>query len=1282
MVSRIFVEKKTGASPKAQQLTEEIQNFLGIHALEEIRELIRYDAEGLTQDALEQALTTVFSEPPVDDVYLEAYPARDGFAHPLIIQALPGQFDQRADSCAQCIQLLCGGERPRIASAEVYEFKGDLTTDDVKKIEDYLLNPVEAHVVDETKPKTLVQETATPRPVALIEGFQTMSEEELENLRTSLGLAMDFADIRFLQRYFAEEEHRDPTITEIRVVDTYWSDHCRHTTFSTHLSSIEIHDQKVKKAYERYLACREELYGEEKAAARPQTLMDIATLGTKVLKKADKLPELDESEEINACSIHMNADVDGEEQDWLFMFKNETHNHPTEIEPFGGAATCIGGCIRDPLSGRAYVHQAMRITGAGDPRTPFEKTLPHKLPQKKIVTTAAEGYSSYGNQIGLATGYVHELYHEGYVAKHLECGAVVAAAPADHVKREVPAAGDVVVLLGGRTGRDGIGGATGSSKSHSTTSLNTMASEVQKGNAPEERKIQRFFRNKAVTRLIKRCNDFGAGGVSVAIGELAPGLEIDLDAVRKKYEGMDGTELAISESQERMACVVAARDVEKFCGFAAAENLEAYPVAQVTEEARMKMMWQGQEIANLSRAFLDTNGADRAADVRVESPAAAEKVPTVPAEKNRSFKALMSNLKSASQRGLVERFDSTVGADSLFMPYGGTYQRTPAQSMAALLPVMPGQRTNQAGLMAYGCDLETLVQDPYQGAYNSVVDSITKLVAAGADYKAAYLTLQEYFEKLGTDPTRWAKPFAALLGAFDAQIDFEAAAIGGKDSMSGSFMDLDVPPTVLSFAVAPIKADELISNEFKAANHYIYKYGPKELEPQKGDSENPGAQEDSLQGVGEQEYREQEPGEQEHEVQHDKDGFPEELKAAWARFNRLAHEGKILSAYALDSTPAEAICNMSFGNRIGFTEAPEIVTFDWFARMPGSLIIETETPLEDDAYATLLGKTTVELSIHLAAQTERIEDLLTENEAVLEEIYPTSDAFKHDAVPLVSYAGEPGPRHASQSIAVPKVAIPVFPGTNCEYDSARACLAAGLEPTMHVIKNLSPQTLQESTELFEQQIKQSQILFLPGGFSGGDEPDGSAKFIVSFLKHPRLQDAIHDLLDNRDGLILGICNGFQALIKLGLVPTGHIVNVDAAAPTLTFNHIGRHQSSIVHTRVCSTKSPWMVNAQVGEVYEVPISHGEGRFVADAQVLHELEKNGQILTQYCDLEGRPTMETDFNPNGSDWAIEGITSYDGRVLGKMGHAERIGETLYKNVPGHYDIGLFRSAKMYFS
>ncbi len=1259
MVSRIFVEKKPSASPKAHQLTEELRSFLGITSLEAVRELIRYDAEGISKETLEQALTTVFSEPPVDNVYLETYPAQDGFAHPLIIQALPGQFDQRADSCAQCIQLLCGGERPRIASAEVFEFKGNLTADDLKKIEAYLLNPVESHVVDATKPETLEQKTEQPASVATIEGFQTMSSDELDELRASLGLAMDLADICFLQQYFAEEEKRDPTITEIRVVDTYWSDHCRHTTFSTHFGGVEIADPKVERAYQRYLARREELYGKEKAAVRPQTLMDIATLGTKLLKRDRKLPELDESDEINACSIHMNATVDGEEQDWLFMFKNETHNHPTEIEPFGGAATCIGGCIRDPLSGRAYVHQAMRITGAGDPRTPYEKTLPHKLPQKKIVTTAAEGYSSYGNQIGLATGFVHELYNEGYIAKHLECGAVVAAAPADHVKREAPEPGDVVVLLGGRTGRDGIGGATGSSKSHSKTSLNTMASEVQKGNAPEERKIQRLFRNKEVTRLIKRCNDFGAGGVSVAIGELAPGLEIDLDAVRKKYEGMDGTELAISESQERMACVVAASDVNKFCAFAASENLEAYPVASVTADPRMKMVWNGQEIANLSRAFLDTNGADRQTNVLVERPSAPAD-PAADAPTDPTLKALMRSLASASQRGLVERFDSTVGAGSLFMPYGGRYQRTPAQSMAALLPVMPGQETNQGSVMAYGCDLETLIRDPYQGAYNSVVDSIAKVVAAGANYKDVYLTLQEYFEKLGGEPTRWGKPFAALLGALDAQIDFEAAAIGGKDSMSGSFMELDVPPTLLSFAVAPVKTQELISNEFKEPNHTVYLYAPNANLDAPNDSSS--------------------------------------LMAVWASFHKLAQEGRVCAAYALDKTPAEAICNMSFGNKIGFSEGSQYA--NWFTRIPGALIVETSEPLEDDVFATLLGTTTAEQTIHLAGQTETIAALLEENESALEEVYPThavqenpadctssckglaDDEIPLEVIPTISYATETSPQHATESVASPRVAIPVFPGTNCEYDSARACLSAGLKPETVIIKNLTPQALEESTELFEKQLAQSQILFIPGGFSGGDEPDGSAKFIVSFLKHPRLQDAIHDLLDNRDGLILGICNGFQALIKLGLVPQGRIVDVKPGAPTLTFNQIGRHQSSIVHTRVASTKSPWMLKSKVGEVYEVPISHGEGRFVAPLDVLRSLENNGQILTQYCTPDGAVSMENTYNPNGSDWAIEGITSPDGRVLGKMGHAERIGTHLYKNVPGTYDLGLFASAKEYFS
>ena len=1012
-------------------------------------------------------------------------------------------------------------------------------------------------------------------------------------------------------------------MTEIRVVDTYWSDHCRHTTFSTHLDEVSIDDPAVRGAYERYLAAREEVYGPEKAAKRPQTLMDIATIGTKTLKSRGLLPELDESEEINACSIHVPAQVNGEEQDWLLMFKNETHNHPTEIEPFGGAATCIGGCIRDPLSGRAYVHQAMRVTGGGDPRKALAETLPGKLPQRKLAQTAAAGYSSYGNQIGLATGHVAELYHEGYIAKRLECGAVVAAAPARNVVRERPVPGDVVILLGGRTGRDGIGGATGSSKSHDLKSLTTMASEVQKGNAPEERKIQRLFRNGEVTRLIKRCNDFGAGGVSVAIGELADGLEINLDAVRKKYEGLDGTELAISESQERMAVVVAPEDEEKFIAAAQSENLEAYRVAVVTESPRMVMRWRGQTVADLSRAFLDTNGATKHASVAVS---AREGKRAIASE---TLRGMAGSLKSASRRGLTERFDSTVGSFTLLMPFGGKTQRSPSQAMGALLPVLPGSRTEQGSLMAWGCDPDALSADPYTGAHSAVYTSVAKIVAAGADYHKAYLTLQEFFEKLHDEPSRWGKPFAALLGALDAQLELGAAAIGGKDSMSGTFLDHDVPPTLISFAIAPALAGEVVTTDFKEACHGVYLF------------------------TGE---------------------TPAQQKAAWERFTALARAGKVKSAWAVENGLAEAVFKMSLGNEIGF--AAEETALDWFAPMPGAIIAELT---EETADAVLLGRTTVEKTIVLGADRAPIAELAALNDAVLESVYPTGTE-KTGTVESFTYEAETRAAPAVRLARV-KALIPVFPGTNCEYDTQRALLEAGADAEQFIIRNLTSADVADSVERFARAVKDSQIIVLPGGFSGGDEPDGSAKLITAFFRNAAVREQITELLEKRDGLMLGICNGFQALIKLGLVPYGRIMDTDADCPTLTYNVIGRHQSRLVRTRVCSNKSPWLAGTKPGEIYTVPISHGEGRFLASDELVKKLAANGQIATQYVDLDGCATMETAFNPNGSLCAIEGITSPDGRVLGKMGHTERIGKQLYRNVPGRYEMELFTSAVRYF-
>ena len=1227
MVYRVYVEKKEGLQHEAAGLLGEMKSLLGITALENIRVLNRYDVELQDKALFDRAVRTVFSEPQVDNAFARL-PQGDFVA--FAVEPLPGQFDQRADSASQCIQLMTKGDRPTVRTAKVYLLEGNLSPVDVEKIKKFLINPVECREASLETVYSLQQQYDTPTRVATIDGFMAMSSSELAALLAEKGLAMDLDDLKFLQAYFRDEEKRDPTITELRVVDTYWSDHCRHTTFSTHIDDVKIDDPMVQGAYARYLAARVEVYGEEKAAARPQTLMDVATIGTKVLKKRGLLPELDESEEINACSIHVEADVNGENQDWLLMFKNETHNHPTEIEPFGGAATCIGGCIRDPLSGRAYVHQAMRVTGAGDPRTPLDKTLPGKLPQRKICQTAAAGYSSYGNQIGLATGHVAELYHENYIAKRLECGAVVAAAPAENVRRECPEAGDVVILLGGRTGRDGIGGATGSSKSHNAASLATMASEVQKGNAPEERKIQRLFRDKNVTRLIKRCNDFGAGGVSVAIGELADGLQIDLDAVRKKYEGLDGTEIAISESQERMAVVVEAKDADAFIAAAQKENLEAYRVAVVTEEARMVMTWNGQTIANLSRAFLNTNGAVKHTSVQVGlkdlSPL------SKPLYKNMAEMA--SSLKCASRRGLVERFDSTIGSGSLLMPYGGRNQSTPAQAMAALLPMLPGQETNTGSVFSWGCDPDHMSIDPYTGAHAAIYNSVAKLVAAGADYKKAYLSLQEFFEKLKTEPERWGKPFAALLGALDAQLELGAAAIGGKDSMSGTFMDLDVPPTLISFAIAPIQQQDVLSPEFKEAGHPVYVFGPT-------------------------------------------DDTANSLKHAWEQFYALHKAGKVKAAWAVENGIGEAVMKMSFGNEIGFKATADLGE-NWHLGLYGFLVAELTEDVQIPGVIRI-GETTAEPVVELPGDRMTIAQLRALSDIVLENVYPTA-APAAGELPVLNAEKKPMAKPAIL-VAKPKVLIPVFPGTNCEFDSARAAMRAGLDAEILVVNNQSAQGVADSAARFADAARGSQIIFVPGGFSGGDEPDGSGKFITAFFRNPEVKDATMELLKARDGLMLGICNGFQALIKLGLVPFGEIIDTDETCPTLSYNVIGRHQSRIVRTRVASNNSPWLSRMNVGDIVNVPISHGEGRFLCSPELLAKLAANGQIATQYVDLNGQPTMDVDFNPNGSVWAIEGITSPDGRVIGKMGHAERIGSSLYQNVPGDYDLHLFEAASDYF-
>ncbi len=1231
-VFRCYVEKRPGFDVEAAKTLRELRDQLGIAGLTGLRLFNRYDVEGVDEAVYQAAKPTVFSEPQCDHIYDERLPQLPEGTTLLAVEALPGQYDQRADSCAQCMMLLAGVAKPAVANARVYAMTGSLSQGDLDRIRGYLINPVECRQASMEKPHTLARGYDTPDHVAVLAGFTALDETGLEKMLGDYGLAMDLADLKFLQSYFRDEEGRDPTITEVRVVDTYWSDHCRHTTFSTHINSVEIMDQKVAESYRRYLDARVEVYGKEKASVRPQTLMDIATIGAKTLKKRGLLKNLDESEEINACSIRVKAVVDGQEEDWLLLFKNETHNHPTEIEPFGGAATCIGGCIRDPLSGRAYVYQAMRLTGCGDPRAPMGQTLEGKLPQRKLAQTAAAGYSSYGNQIGLATGLVDEVYHEGYVAKHLEVGAVVGAAPEANVVRERPVPGDVVILLGGRTGRDGIGGATGSSKSHNQASLTTMASEVQKGNAPEERKIQRLFRDPAVTRLIKRCNDFGAGGVSVAIGELADGLSIDLDAVRKKYDGLDGTELAISESQERMAVVVAAQDEAVFLAAAQRENLEAYRVAVVTENPRMVMTWKGQTIADLSRAFLNTNGAVKRASVFV--PARKSGVPAPFAD----LRSVAGSLKCGSRRGLAERFDGSVGAASVLMPYGGATQRTPTQVMAATLPVEPGKVTETCSVMSWGFDPDWMSADPYGGAGASVVLSMAKLVAAGCDPQAAYLTFQEYFEKLREEPERWGKPFQALLGALDAQLGLGAAAIGGKDSMSGSFLDLDVPPTLISFAVAPALASQVLSPEFKAPDHPVYLFPVRRTDDYEG------------------------------------------MKKAWACLHNLAQAGKVAAAWAVEAGGvAEGAMKMALGNHIGFL-ADAGVQAPWYGHMPGAIMAELTQEVYDCA-AVRIGMTTKEPVVAIGEDSAGVDELRSLWEGVLEEVYATDLGTQPTPVEPISYDRR-SPAVFCGEIARPRAVIPVFPGTNCEYDTASSCRKAGIEPEILVIRNLSPKDLEESADALDAAISRSQMIVLPGGFSGGDEPDGSAKFIVSFFRNPKLMDGVHDLLKNRDGLMLGICNGFQALVKLGLVPYGEIRPATPDSPTLTFNLIGRHQSRYVTTRVASVRSPWMLLSHVGDVHAIVISHGEGRFVAPQAVVDGLIASGQVATQYVNpATGLPDMGIDCNPNGSVSCIEGIFSPDGRVFGKMGHTERSGVYIAKNIPGDKLQPLFESGALYF-
>ncbi len=1228
MVYRIYVEKKKELANEAKSLKSDLIKLLGIEGIEDLYIINRYDVENIDKELFDYCKTTVFSEPQLDIIYEELNVSG---AKVFAVEYLPGQFDLRANSAAECIQLISKGERPDVKTATIYVITGNVSDAEIEEIKKYVINPVEAREASLDLPETLKIKYDIPTEVATLDGFISYSDDELKEFMKAQGLAMDFDDIKFCQNYFVSEK-RDPTITEIKMIDTYWSDHCRHTTFLTTIDSVEFEDELCKKAYDKYINVREEL-----GRTKPINLMDIATISVKYLRKHGLLDKLDESEEINACTVKITVDVDGKDEEWLLLFKNETHNHPTEIEPFGGAATCIGGAIRDPLSGRSYVYAAMRVTGAADPLLPVAQTMDGKLPQRKIVTTAAAGYSSYGNQIGLATGLVDEIYHSGYVAKRMEIGAVVAGAPAKNVRRERPDPGDVVILIGGRTGRDGCGGATGSSKSHTLESLESCGAEVQKGNAPEERKLQRLFRNPVASKLIKRCNDFGAGGVSVAIGELADGLKIDLNSVPKKYEGLDGTELAISESQERMAVVVEAKDADSFMNLAASENIEATKVAVVTEKPYMEMTWNGKTILNLSREFLNSNGAQKHIDIKVAKPRDyAKKVSGTFAD---NMNALVSDLNVCSKRGLSERFDSTIGSGTVLMPFGGKNQRTPIQAMVNKVSVEKGH-TNTCSLMAYGYNPFITEANPYNGAYLAVVESVAKLIAAGAEFKDVYLTFQEYFEKPKAVPERWGKPLAALLGAFTAQMDLGIGSIGGKDSMSGSFENIDVPPTLVSFAVTTEKVDNIVSPEFKCANHKVVLVKPE----------------------------------------YDENGLPvaKSLVEVFASIAKLVRDKKAVAVY----TPtyggiAEAVYKMAIGNSIGFAYNNALSLDDIFGYNYGSFIIE----LSDDADIGIqIGTTTESNKITYNGESACICCLSEEYESKLEKIFKCNIPFENEKIEAFSYKAESYPA-ASIKVAKPKVLIPVFPGTNCEYDTAKVFEDAGAETEIFVIKNLTPDVIAKSVEDFAAKVNESQVVFVPGGFSGGDEPDGSGKFITAFFRNEEIKNAVTQLLDNRDGLMGGICNGFQALIKLGLVPYGKIIDTDETCPTLTFNKISRHQSKLVNVRVASNKSPWMAECNPGEIYTVPISHGEGRFIADTELIKKLAQNGQILTQYVDMSGNPTNDIQFNPNGSDFAIEGITSPDGRVFGKMGHSERIGYGLYKNVPGKFDMGLFSSCVKYF-
>jgi len=1241
VIRRIFVEKKKGFDVEAQSIRNDLKNNLLISGIEDVRVINRYDCDGLSDEEYAKAKTTVFSEPPVDNCYDETIdiPAGDKvFAMGL----LDGQFDQRADSCMQCIEILTGGHRPQVKVAKLVVLSGNVTDEDVERIKRYLINPVESCEVSLEKPKDFSVNLEIPRTVATVEGFIDFSEEEMQKFFADNGFAMGLDDLQLCRDYFKDTEKRNPTITELKMIDTYWSDHCRHTTFSTRLEDVKFSGgaEFIEKTYGDYIAVRKKLN-----RTKDICLMDIATIAVKELKSRGMLKNIDESEEINACSIRIDVDIDGKVEPWLLMFKNETHNHPTEIEPFGGAATCLGGAIRDPLSGRSYVYSAMRVTGSGDVRQSVADTMANKLPQRKISQGAAAGYSSYGNQIGLATGKVHEIYHPGYVAKRMEIGAVVGAAPVDNVRRERPEKGDVIVLLGGRTGRDGIGGATGSSKSHTDTSLSSCGAEVQKGNPPVERKIQRLFRNKDVTTLIKRCNDFGAGGVSVAIGELADGLVINLDKVPKKYEGLDGTEIAISESQERMACVVAASDADKFIEYANSENLEATVVAEVTDDMRLKMNWNGVTIVDISRDFLNTNGATKSINVEVEGPKGTKYFTPSTRSGVEGIKEILTDLNGAGQKGLVERFDSTIGAYTVLMPFGGEKQLTEPDAMVSKLPVLKGETTT-CSVMSYGYDPYLSEWSPYHGAAYAVVDSVSKLVSTGGDYKTSYLTFQEYFERLDTDAKKWGKPLSALLGAFDAQEKLGLGAIGGKDSMSGTFNDISVPPTLVSFAITPANTNDIISPEFKKVSSDVVFVDFAKDENDLPDYDN--------------------------------------LKKVYEAVSALIADKKVIAAKVCGRFgAAEAVANMCFGNSVGVEFTDEGGIFD---PANGAFVLQLAEGvcpcvLKDLNYK-IIGKTTPDKAYIKFSDGEiAIDESVSLWSGVLENIFPTKTAQKTEEIETISSTGFTRAIYGKEKFAAPKVFIPVFPGTNCEYDTARAFEKAGAVADVFVVNNLSSAHIAESLKEMARRIDESQIVMIPGGFSGGDEPDGSGKFIAAAFKNGMVKEAVHNLLKNRDGLMLGICNGFQALIKLGLVPFGEICDIEPSFPTLTFNTINRHASCIVNTRIASNKSPWFAGVEVGDIHAIAISHGEGRFVADDETVKRLIANGQIATQYVDLSGKATMDIAYNPNGSLLAIEGITSPDGRVFGKMGHSERMGHNLYKNIPGNKDQKLFESGVKYF-